>query len=277
MLTLYYFLGVVALVFVYFTTIFIFAQKFKNNSIVDIFWGLGFVLISIYSLIFTHVTNFNGGLDIYKILISGFIILWGLRLFLYIGIRNFSKPEDFRYVNMRKNWGDNKPVLQAFFKVFMLQGFFMLLVSFPIYAAHLNKLEPNLLLNVLTIIGSALFIIGFFFEAIGDAQLRQFLKKRTGRDQIMQTGLWKYTRHPNYFGEVVMWWGHFIFVAGTTFGFIAVISPIIMTWLMLFVSGIPMLEKKYDNNPFFQEYKKRTSAFFPWLPKKTEIKVDKRL
>lgn len=103
MLTLYYFLGVIALVFIYFSTIFLFAQKLKNNSIVDIFWGLGFVLIAIYSLLFTLFTGFNGGLDIYKIVSAGLIMLWGLRLFLFIGIRNFGKPEDFRYVNMRKN------------------------------------------------------------------------------------------------------------------------------------------------------------------------------
>ena len=268
MLTLYYFLGVIALVFIYFSTIFLFAQKLKNNSIVDIFWGLGFVLIAIYSLLFTLFTGFNGGLDIYKIVSAGLIMLWGLRLFLFIGIRNFGKPEDFRYVNMRKKWGTNKPALQAFLKVFMLQGFFTLLVAAPIYMAMLNTKNPDLLMMILTIVGAVIFLIGFFFEAVGDAQLRAFVKTRTSREQIMQTGLWKYTRHPNYFGEVTMWWGNFVIVATTSLGLIALISPLIMTWLMLFVSGIPMLEKKYDNNEAFQAYKKRTNAFFPWFPKK---------
>lgn len=121
---------------------------------------------------------------------------------------------------------------------------------------------------ILTIVGAVIFLIGFFFEAVGDAQLRAFVKTRTSREQIMQTGLWKYTRHPNYFGEVTMWWGNFVIVATTSLGLIALISPLIMTWLMLFVSGIPMLEKKYDNNEAFQAYKKRTNAFFPWFPKK---------
>lgn len=268
MLTLYYFLGVVALVFVYFSTLFLVAQKIKNNSIVDIFWGFGFVLISAYSLLYTHFTGFNGGLDLYKIISAGLIILWGLRLFLYIGVRNIGKPEDYRYVNMKKKWGDHRPALQAFLKVFMLQGFFMLLVSTPIYVAMLNVNTPTIVTTIVTIVGAALFAIGFFFEAVGDAQLRAFVKKRTSREQIMETGLWKYTRHPNYFGEVTMWWANFIIVVTTTFGYLAIISPIIMTWLMLFVSGIPMLEKKYDHNPAFQAYKKRTNAFFPWFPKK---------
>lgn len=268
MLTLYYFLGVVGLVFIYFTTLFLIAQKIKNNSIVDIFWGLGFVLIAAYSLLYTHFTGFNGGLDIFKLISSGLIILWGLRLFLYIGVRNIGKPEDYRYVNMKKKWGNNKPALQAFFKVFMLQGFFMLLVSAPIYVSHLNVNPANLVTLIVTIVGTFIFLIGFFFEAVGDAQLRAFVKKRTSRDQIMQTGLWKYTRHPNYFGEVTMWWANFLIVITTSFGYLAIISPIIMTWLMLFVSGIPMLEKKYDQNEAFQAYKKRTNAFFPWFPKK---------
>lgn len=268
MLTLYYFIGVVSVLFVYFLSLFLVAQKLKNNSIVDIGWGFGFVLLSVFSLLFTYFTNFNGGLDLYKLITSGLMILWGLRLFLYIGVRNIGKPEDFRYVNMRKKWGDNKPALQAFLKVFMFQALMMLIVAAPVYAAHTNTRPASLATIITMIVGVALFGLGFFFEAVGDAQLKAFVKKRTSRDQIMETGLWKYTRHPNYFGEVVMWWAQFLIVVTATFGYLALVSPLLITWLLLFVSGIPMLEKKYDDNPAFQDYKKRTSAFFPWFPKK---------
>ncbi|MDD2398600.1 MAG: DUF1295 domain-containing protein [Bacilli bacterium] len=265
---LYYIIGVLVLVLVYFVTLFIIAQIKNNNSLVDIGWGLGFVLISVFSLLYTLITVFNGGLDVYKIATSAMVILWGLRLFLYIGIRNIGKPEDYRYVAMKEKWGNNHPRLQAFFKVFMLQGFFMLLIAAPIYFAYLNTNPASLARLILLIVGVVIFLIGFFFEAVGDAQLRAFLKKRTDRNAIMQKGLWKFTRHPNYFGEVTMWWGQYFAVILTSFGYLAIISPLVITWLLLFVSGIPLLEKKYDDNPAFQAYRKKTSAFFPWFPKK---------
>lgn len=257
-----YFIGVFILVFVYFTTLFFIAQKLKNNSIVDIGWGLGYVLISIYTLIY-HIIE--GTISTLIIVVISLVILWGLRLFLYIGIRNFKKPEDYRYVNMRKKWEGKNIYLQAFFKVFMIQMMFMLIISMPIYVAVVSEVEVN---NLWIIIGGVLFLIGFFFEAVGDAQLKKFVRKRTDKSQIMDKGLWRYTRHPNYFGEVVMWWSLFIIVVSSTYGYIGLISPLIITWLLLYVSGIPLLEKRYEGNINFQEYKKRTSAFFPWFVKK---------
>lgn len=257
-----YFIGVFILVFVYFTTLFLIAQKLKNNSIVDIGWGLGYVLISVYTLIY-HIIE--GTISTLIIVVTSLVILWGLRLFLYIGIRNFKKPEDYRYVNMRKKWEGKNIYLQAFFKVFMIQMMFMLIISMPIYVAVVSEVEVN---NLWIIIGGVLFLIGFFFETVGDAQLKNFVRKRTDKSQIMDKGLWRYTRHPNYFGEVVMWWSLFIIVVSSTYGYIGLISPLIITWLLLYVSGIPLLEKRYEGNINFQEYKKRTSAFFPWFVKK---------
>ncbi|MFA7367515.1 MAG: DUF1295 domain-containing protein [Bacilli bacterium] len=257
-----YIIGVLILVLLYFIILFVIAQKINNNSIVDIGWGFGYVLISLYTIIY-HVIN--NSLTLLIGIVTGLVILWGLRLFLYIGIRNFKKPEDYRYVNMRKKWEGKNIYLQAFFKVFMIQAMFMLIISMPIYVAVASV---KVVSNVFIIIGTVLFLIGFYFEAVGDAQLRKFVKQRTDKSQIMDKGLWEYTRHPNYFGEVLMWWSLFIIVVTSTYGIIGLISPIVITWLLLFVSGIPLLEKKYIDNPNFIEYKKKTSAFFPWFPKK---------
>jgi steroid 5-alpha reductase family enzyme len=197
--------------------------------------------------------------------VTGLVIIWGLRLFLYISIRNFKKPEDYRYVEMRKKWVGKNEKVQAFLKVFMIQAGFMLIISMPIYIAVLNN---RVVSPIWWIGGALLFFVGLFFEGVGDYQLRSFLKTRTDKNQIMNRGLWKITRHPNYFGETLMWWSLFIVVVSSTYGLIAIVSPITITYLLLFVSGIPLLEKKYDDNIEFQEYKKQTSAFFPWFPKK---------
>lgn len=273
MLIIYYFVGVIAVLLTYFTTLFIIAQKLKNNSIVDIAWGFGFVLVAIFSLIYTYLTKLGGGLDVLKIVSASLMIIWGLRLGIYLARRNIGKPEDFRYVNMRKKWG-NKQALNAFFKVFMFQALFTSVIAMPIYFAMINPVQTTTLLTPLVliplIIGVLGFIKGFFFQTVGDAQLKKFLQTRTSRDQVMDKGLWKYSRHPNYFGESLMWWSQFFVVALTLnyLGLIAIISPLVITYLLVFVSGVPLLEKRYDDNENYQVYKKKTSKFIPWFPKK---------
>ena len=144
----------------------------------------------------------------------------------------------------------------------MLQGFLMLVISAPIILTNAYATSVS---DWYLFAGLAIWIFGFVFEAVGDAQLRKFVKtKKEG--EVMRTGLWKYTRHPNYFGEATMWWGLFVVSAN----WIAVISPLTLTFLLLFVSGVPMLEKKYAGNPQWEDYKKRTSVFIPWFPKKTD-------
>jgi len=273
MTIIYYFVGVFAVLLTYFTTLFIVAQKLKNNSIVDIGWGFGFVLVATFSLIFTHLSGLGGGLDLVKFISAGLMIIWGLRLSTYLARRNIGKPEDFRYVNMRKKWG-NKQALNAFFKVFMFQAFFTSIIALPVYFAMINPAVS--MANVLTLlviipllIGVLGFIKGFFFQTVGDAQLKKFIETRRSREEVMDKGLWKYSRHPNYFGESLMWWSQFFIVALSLnfLGLIAIISPLVITYLLVFVSGVPLLEKRYDNNPAYQEYKKRTSKFIPWFPK----------
>jgi steroid 5-alpha reductase family enzyme len=248
--------------FIFFNIAFLIAQIKKNNGLADMAWGLGFVVVAVSSLLVA------GTYTIYQLVITALVALWGFRLFYYIGLRNWSKPEDFRYVNMRKKWGTHVH-LKAYFIVFMLQMTFLLIVSLPIQlAANINK-DLDFIGWIILGVGVLLWIIGFYFEAVGDAQLKKFKQDSSNKGKIMQTGLWKYTRHPNYFGEALMWWAIFI-ISMSTLSWIAlfgIIGSSFITYLLLFVSGVPLLEKKYKDNEAFQAYAKKTSIFFP-LPQK---------
>lgn len=222
----------------------------KNNGIVDVAWGIGFIVVALYTL-FT-----NGSFTLLQIIATTLIIIWGLRLSLHIYARNKGKPEDFRYANWRKGWGKWVNV-RAFFQVYMLQGFLMLLIAIPIIVVNSYSYSR---FGILSVIGLLIWIFGFMFESIGDYQLKQHLKKSRS---IMQKGLWKYTRHPNYFGEAVQWWG--LGLMALSIAWLSLLSPIIITFLLLKVSGVPMLEKKWKDNKEYKEYKKHTNAFFPWF------------
>lgn len=245
-------------VLAYMVFLFILAQLLKNNSIVDIAWGLGFIIVVI-SLFIQKPEVFPA-----KLLLSGLIAVWGFRLSGHILFRNFGKPEDFRYAKMREDWGKNF-LVNSFFMVFMLQGALMLVVSFSatvLYSSGPRELNP------LDVAGALVFAIGFIFETVGDAQLARHIKNPANHGKLMTSGLWAFTRHPNYFGEATMWWGVFLIALSSVNGWIAVISPLTITFLLLFVSGVPLLEKKYQGRPDWEAYKKRTPIFFPWFPKK---------
>jgi len=220
----------------------------KNNGIVDIGWGIGFIVIALFTLVK------NGNYTLFQIIGTILVIIWGLRLSLHIYARNKDKPEDFRYANWRTQWG--KWVnLRAFFQVYMLQGLLMLFIAIPIIIINSYSYSR---FGIISIIGLLMWFFGFIFESLGDYQLKEHLKKSKS---IMQTGLWKYTRHPNYFGESVQWWG--LGLMAISIAWWSLISPIIITFLLLKISGVPMLEKKWDKNKEYQEYKKHTNAFFP--------------
>lgn len=248
----------IVVIFIYMTIFFTIAQVVKNNSIVDMGWGIGFVVIAIYTLFASE--NYNPR----SIMITGLVALWGIRLFYHILKRNWGKSEDFRYVAMRKNWG-KWVVPKGFIRVFMLQGALMLIIAYPII---MNNDSSTGNLGILEIIGLIIWVVGFIFEALGDKQLKAFISDKKNKGHIMKQGLWKYTRHPNYFGEATMWWGIFIISISSKSGIYGIISPIIITLLLLFVSGVPMLEKHYENNKEFQAYAKVTSKFLPCFSKK---------
>jgi steroid 5-alpha reductase family enzyme len=246
------------LILSFFTLLFILALIKKDNSIVDIAWGMGFILVSLFTLYLQASDNKRFHLLVVLILI------WGLRLSFYILSRNRGKKEDFRYAQWRRDWG-RFWIIRSFVQVFMLQAFFLLTIVYPLLMVSQSTFTSFTLLDL---VGVALWLLGFLFQALGDYQKSAFKKNSANKGKIMQSGLWRYSRHPNYFGESAMWWGIFIITLNIKHGIYAIFSPAIITFLLLFVSGIPLLEKRYKNNADFQDYKKRTSAFIPWFPKK---------
>lgn len=243
---------------VFMIIVFIIAQAIKNNSIVDIGWGLGFIATA-FVLLFE-----KGKFNNYNFVFISMILIWGLRLALHIYLRGRGKGEDFRYAQWRKDWGKNAAI-KAFFKVFVLQGIIMLIVALPIIVVFSST---NNQLNIFALAGLLIFAFGFMFESIADFQLYCFKKKPENKGKIITTGLWKYTRHPNYFGEAVLWWGISVFTIGANNFLFSFISPVVINLLLVYVSGVPLLEKKYEGNNEWEEYKKITPAFIPIIGKK---------
>ncbi len=235
------------------------AVKVNDFSIVDIAWGMTFIITTIATLAITQNMNIT------SITIAVLVILWGLRLSGYLFKRNVGKPEDYRYQNMRKRWETNVN-LKAFYRVYMLQGALSLFFSIPIIIGIANSSEETN--YILITIGVVLWIIGFIFEAGGDYQLSQFKKKEENKGRFIKHGLWRYTRHPNYFGESAMWFGVAIVALSVPWGWIGLISPIALTYILINISGVPPLEKKFMEHEEYREYAKKTNMFIPGPPKK---------
>lgn len=251
-----YYLLLALLVFVYMNVWYMVSLIQKRNDVVDVAWGLGFVLLAWSSFIIIGIVK------PLALLVNLLVTVWGVRLALHIYLRNRKKSEDFRYNEWRKNWG-KLFLIRSYFQVYMLQGLLMFIVSLPVL--YINK-NASYNLSLLSILGLMVWLFGFFFEAVRDYQLKKFVSDVKNKGKIMQSGLWKYTRHPNYFGEVTLWWGVFIMAMSLSFGLITIIGPLTITILILFISGIPLLEKKYADRENFKEYKKKTSIFFPLPP-----------
>lgn len=252
-----YFLTLAAIPFLYMSSWFVLSLVKKRNDVADIAWGLGFVILA-------WVSFFLGQTDGARGLLVGLLVsIWGIRLAWHIHIRNKGKAEDYRYATWRKEWG-KWFYLRSYGQVYLLQGFFLFLIVFPVLL--INK-STDTALNYVDILGVAVWIIGFIFESVGDAQLARFIKDPENKGGLMQSGLWRYTRHPNYFGEVAMWWGIWLIALSVPSGFLSIIGPITITILIVKISGIPLLEKKMEENSEFLEYKRRTSKFFPLPPK----------
>lgn len=252
-----YFLTLILVLFTYMSLWFVFSIFKKRNDVADIAWGLGFVLVTWVSFFLSDQIGMRG------ILVGFLVSIWGLRLASHIYFRNKGKTEDYRYLAWRKEWG-NWFYVRSYLQVYLLQGLFLFLIVLPVLIINKSSTSPLIWLDF---VGLIVWLFGFYFETMGDAQLAQFIKNPLNKGKIMQSGLWAYTRHPNYFGEVTQWWGIWLIALAVSGGWIGIIGPIIITFLILKVSGIPLLEKKMEENPDFAEYKKRTSMFFP-LPKK---------
>ena len=237
----------------------------RDSSIVDIFWGAGFVLAN--WLYFALSDGFAGRQWLLNILVTG----WGLRLSFHILWRNWGKGEDYRYRQMREKAGD-RWWWQSYLQVFVLQGFLMWIISIPLLAGQYSPTPDRL--TVLDWIAAGIWAIGFFFEAGGDAQMARFKANPANKGKVLDRGVWRYTRHPNYFGDATQWWAYYL-VAVAAGGWWTIFSPIIMTTFLLRVSGVTLLEKNLkETKPQYREYIETTSAFIPWFPKKKRDQED---
>lgn len=238
--------------FMYATVLFIISIIIKRNDIADIAWGFAFVLVALFQLIHGHI-------HLLSIIIFSLVCIWGVRLSLHIYLRNHGKPEDFRYKKWRKEWGKNF-YWRSYLQVYLLQCLFVLILSLPIIV--IGSIESSHF-TVFAAIGLIMWIMGFYFQAVGDYQLRRFSENKYNVGKFISSGLWKYSRHPNYFGEIVMWWSVFIITLPEPMTWLGIISPMTITILIRYVSGVPMLEEKYKDNESYQQYKKKTPMLIP--------------
>ncbi len=257
-----YYLALALVLFVYMNLWFVVSLVKKRNDVADVAWGLGFMLMAWTSFFLAEGSGLRG------LLVSILVSMWGLRLAWHIHTRNKGKKEDYRYLEWRKESG-KWFYPRSYAQVYLLQGFLLYLIALPVLSIN-NSMASSL--GWLDLVGIAVWLLGFFFEVVGDAQLAQFIKNPSNKGKLMRSGLWSYTRHPNYFGEVTLWWGIFIVSLGSGSFIYSIVGPITITVLILFVSGIPLLEKKYKGRPDFEEYKKRVSIFLPLPPKNYENK-----
>lgn len=255
-----YLLGLAAIL-LFMVVIWLISLALKDSSIVDIFWGTGFVLVGIVYFALTD------GYEIRKMILMALVVAWGLRLSLYIGWRNLGKGEDFRYQKWREQHGASYWWV-SFFRVYLLQGVILWIISVPLLAAQFSPVPASI--TLFDVLGIGLWGAGFFFEAVGDWQLARFKANPQNKGQVLQTGLWRYTRHPNYFGDAVLWWGFFCFALSVPGGAFTFFSPLVMTILLMRVSGVALLEKSLrQTKPGYQEYIEKTSAFFPMPPRRS--------
>lgn len=233
---------------------------YRNVTLVDSLWGLGFPLMAWVTFLLSE--GFTGR----KVLIAVLVTLWGLRLSIYLSWRNWGKEEDPRYQKMRRKAGPKFPV-RSFYSIFMLQAGLMWVISLSLQYGQIAP-EPAKF-TPWDGIGALLWCLGFGFQALGDWQLTAFKADPANQGRVMDQGLWAYSRHPNYFGESLMWWGIFFITLAVPHGGWTIISPLTITFLLLKVSGIPMTERVIQKSrPGYKDYIRKTSAFIPWFPKK---------
>lgn len=237
----------------YVSILYIISLILNNWSIIDIAWGPGFFIIAL-------VSSFNSeGFNINSIIMLSMIALWAFRLSWHIGLRNIGKGEDFRYRNWRKKWIPY-PNIQAFFRVFLLQGAIMFIVSLPIQINFLSNSESYNLFHHIP--GILIFILGFVLEVLADWQLKSFKDDPNNKGRLIQKGLWSISRHPNYMGEITLWWGIGFYALPFESGWLALIGPLCIHLIMRYIS-IPVLEEKWEKRDDWNSIKNKTPILFP--------------
>lgn len=255
-------LQVFACVLAFMTVMFLVSRKLGRTDVVDAAWGPAFVVAAV-SAFLLNPYDVVIGVNV-QTLVMVLVLIWAGRLCYTITRRLMKKPEDVRYVNLRKDWSGNE-FANTFVRIFLVQAILASVISIAL--VHINLSLPTIV-STYTYIGLAIWVIGFYFETVGDLQLKRFLANPKNKGKLMTSGLWKYTRHPNYFGEATMWWGIFVIALSTPYGWLSIVTPVIITYLLLFVSGVPMTEKAFEGKPGWGAYKRRTSKFLPLPPNK---------
>ncbi len=231
-----------------------------DASIVDLVWGFGFAVVAWTAYFISDQPQPA------RLLLPVLTSIWGLRLSVYLTWRNHGRPEDYRYREMRKKWGDSFP-LASLLTVFALQGAVMWVVSIPVQIGTTKVVDG---FSWGTLIGILVWAVGLFFESVGDWQLSRFKADPANQGRVLDNGLWRYTRHPNYFGDFLVWWGLFFVAVAQSGVWWTVIGPIVMSFFLMRVSGVTLLEKTLrKTKPQYDDYIQRTNAFFPGRPSKT--------
>ncbi len=245
-------LGTAAVTLVAVVATFGIARARKRYDTVDTFWGLGFAIVALAAF------PFGDGPLALRLVVTALTVVWGGRLSLHLHLRNHQLPEDPRYAKMRQE------PLRIFVRVYLFQGLVLYFVSLPVQFAMYGTG-----IGVLGWLGVVVWLVGFGFETIGDEQLRRFKADPSTKGKVLDTGLWRYTRHPNYFGDACVWWGLYLLACSTWPGALTILSPVAMTFTLARGTGKPMLEKGMARTrPAYAQYVERTSGFFPLPPKK---------
>jgi steroid 5-alpha reductase family enzyme len=235
------------------------AKLAGRHSVIDTTWGIGLAVVAVVSLL----SSAGHGYELRRVLLTVAAVAWGARLAVFTGWRSRGQGEDPRYRDLLGK-ARGHPDLYALRVIYLTQALVMWLACLPIMA---GMVEPARLAAV-TIIGAVIWLAGFVFESVGDAQLARFKADPAHRGVIMDRGLWRYTRHPNYFGDACMWWGLFVLSIGSWLGLVAVISPLLMTYVLVRGTGARLTDQRMADRPGYAEYMARTSGFFPLPPRR---------
>jgi steroid 5-alpha reductase family enzyme len=241
------------------TLLWLFSVARRDASIVDPWWSIAFLLVTFH-------TAASTGLTPPKVLLLAVVALWALRLWVHLLSRSRGKPEDPRYAAFRQRYGPARYWWVSFFQVFLLQAALVVVISAPLQRAA--SASPPDSIGATTVAGLLLFAVGFAIEAVADHQLQRFRDDASQRGRVLAEGLFRYSRHPNYFGEALLWWGFGLLALGQPYGWLCLLGPLAMTLLLLKVSGVGLLDAHLlQTKPAYREYMRRTSAFLLWPPK----------
>jgi steroid 5-alpha reductase family enzyme len=239
------------------SALFVVGKRMRRYDLVDVGWGLVFIIITITALII------SGDITPVGVLLLGMVMTWGLRLSSHIYRRlRTTDSEDRRYVELRKKWRGGNENVAIFFRIYVVQAVLATIICLPVVLIAGVEISPALFFVVT---GFIVWALGLTTEVIADRQLQRFIHNPQNKGQLMTGGLWRYSRHPNYFGELLLWWGVGIIALGVPFGWVGLIGPATISYLIIFVSGVPPTEKAFAGRPGWDEYKQRTSVLLPWF------------